>query len=246
MTSAKDHYSYQVYADPETARSFDRKRFGGPIGEFLKAHQEQLVFSKLGEVSGRKIIDVGAGTGRFTIPFLEKGAHVTACDASEEMLEVLKSKIMSVNLRTEVIDAHELPFPDQTFHCAVSFRMLMHVLDWRKALSELCRVSKDWVIFDLPPRRGFLRFAPAIHRITKPFRRKMQPYRVIPLIHVLRELKSHRFRAIGQDDGFFLPITAHRLIRSRAFTDSVEKIFGSVHLTKHFGSPVTVFARRSG
>ena len=29
---SKDHYSYTVYADPATAKSFDKRRFGGPIG----------------------------------------------------------------------------------------------------------------------------------------------------------------------------------------------------------------------
>ena len=31
----RDHYSYTVYADPETARTFDDRRFGGPIGELV-------------------------------------------------------------------------------------------------------------------------------------------------------------------------------------------------------------------
>ena len=34
-----DHYSYSVYADPATARSFDDRRFGGPIGVYIATSQ---------------------------------------------------------------------------------------------------------------------------------------------------------------------------------------------------------------
>src|SRR4026207_1885771 len=137
MASAKDHYSYRVYADPKTAQTFDQERFGSPVGEFIKQAQEQVVFSSLPDVSSWNVIDVGAGTGRFTIPFLERGARVTACDASQHMLEVLQSKTASTGLKTKIVDAHELPFDEKTFDCAISFRILMHVLDWKKALAEL-------------------------------------------------------------------------------------------------------------
>ena len=33
--TSRDHYSYTVYADPATARTFDERRFGGPIGELV-------------------------------------------------------------------------------------------------------------------------------------------------------------------------------------------------------------------
>src|SRR5688500_11901020 len=140
MRPSKDHYSYRVYADPEIARSFDQERFGSEVGEFIKHTQEQVVFSTLPDVSGWKVIDVGAGTGRFSLAFLERGAKVTACDASEEMLKVLRSKTTNSGIETKATDAQELPYPDGSFDCAISFRLLMHVLDWKQALSELCRV----------------------------------------------------------------------------------------------------------
>ena len=37
----KNHYSYTHYADPETARTFDDRRFGGPIGGLIAATQAQ-------------------------------------------------------------------------------------------------------------------------------------------------------------------------------------------------------------
>ena len=245
MGSAKDHYSYRVYADPEVARTFDEIRFGKGVGEFLKDTQERLVFSKLEDVSGWKVIDVGAGTGRFTIAFLERGAEVMACDASEEMLKILRSKIVLTNsLQTRTIDAHQLPFSDRSFDCAVSFRLLMHVLDWKKALAELCRVSRDWLVIDFPPKHGFLRFAPLFHKIKKPFVKNLQPYKVLPVSEIEQVLRAQQFKIIARDSGFFLPITMHRITRSVRFSSVMESLFSKLGLTKSFGSPVTIFARR--
>ncbi len=238
------HYSYEVYADPEIARTFDQDRFGSAVGEFLKQTQEQIVFSKLPDVSGWKVIDVGAGTGRFTIAFLERGAEVTACDASEEMLKVLQSKTTNPGLQTKTTDAQSLPYQNKSFDCAVSFRMLMHVVDWKKALSELCRVSQDWVIFDFPPKRGFLRLAPLFHCIKQPFSKHLQAYKVLPPRDIKDVLQSEHYEIVSQDHGYFLPIAAHRMMRNVRFSNISEKTFAKLRLTHLFGSPVTIFARR--
>jgi ubiquinone/menaquinone biosynthesis C-methylase UbiE len=246
MDSAKDHYSYRVYGDPETARTFDQQRFGGPIGEYIRQAQESAVFSALPDVSGWSVIDVGAGTGRFTFPFLQKGANVTACDASEHMLEVLRSKADEQSrLQTQIVDAHNLPFPDRSFDCAISFRILMHLPDWKMALTELCRVTKDWLAFDFPPKRGFLMLAPMFHIVKRNFTKNYQPYRVLPVCEIREHLKSQGFEIQDVDHGFFLPIVVHRILASARFSRASEKFFSSAGLTRHFGSPVTIFARRS-
>jgi len=147
-------------------------------------------------------------------------------------------------LQTRIVDAHELPFAEKCFDCAISFRILMHVLEWRKVLSELCRVSSDWLIFDFPPKRGFLSFAPLFHLVQKPFSRKLQDYKVLPVCQIREHLRSQGFEICEVDHGLFLPITAHRIVGSAGFTRTTEKVFSSLRLTRHFGSPVTIFARR--
>jgi len=42
--------------------------------------------------SGDSLLDVGAGSGRFTIPFADSVAHITALDLSPTMLDILKRK----------------------------------------------------------------------------------------------------------------------------------------------------------
>ncbi len=47
--------------------------------------------------SNCKIVDIGAGTGRISIPLLVRGIHVTAIERSEPMIEKLKSKIAKLD-----------------------------------------------------------------------------------------------------------------------------------------------------
>lgn len=245
MSQTKDHYSYRVYADPSIARGFDDDRFGGTIGELIKHTQEHVVFSTLPEVKGWKVIDVGAGTGRFCRPFLEAGvAEVAACDASQQMLEVLQEKIRDPRLKAQVADAHKLQFPDRYFDCALSFRMLLHVIDWKQALSELCRVSGNWVVFDFPPGHGFLLLAPVFHRLRELFSSNVQKYRTFRIREVVSELDRNGFDVVTIDPGFFLPLIIYRTINSRGFMRSAERVFTALQLTRIAGSPFTLFARR--
>jgi ubiquinone/menaquinone biosynthesis C-methylase UbiE len=242
----KDHYSYRVYADPEVARSFDKERFGGEIGELIKKTQQDLVFTTLPDVQGWKVADIGAGTGRITIPFLEAGASVSACDASVPMLEVLKEKIKSPSLQVFAVDAHQLQFDDQSFDCAVSFRLLLHVVDWKKVMSEICRISKDWIVIDFAAHRGFLVVAPSSlwYNIRRLSSKVVQPYRTIPVNAVKNELQIHGFEIIKEDPGYFLPLVFYRKIGSAGFMKTAEQFFGAVGLTGIAGSPCTIFARR--
>ena len=48
MTQAgREHYSYRVYADPKTARTFDDRRFGGPIGELIAGEQARVLATQM-------------------------------------------------------------------------------------------------------------------------------------------------------------------------------------------------------
>ena len=137
------HYSYAAYADPAMADRFDAMRFSGPIGTLLAETQEQVLAEFLGLVQCRRVLDVGTGTGRAALAIGRLGAAVTGIDASSEMLRVARARAdaLHVPVRFEIGDAHHLEFPDRSFAAAVSLRVLMHTPDWRRCLSELCRVA---------------------------------------------------------------------------------------------------------
>src|SRR5262249_47430174 len=135
----KDHYSYTVYRDPATARTFDDRRFSGPIGDLVAGTQARVVSNFIGRLQGRRILDVRTGTGRAALLLARGAAEVTAIDASEEMLAVARRRAAEehVSVRFRRGDAHALDFPDRSFDVVVSLRVLMHTPDWRTCLSEM-------------------------------------------------------------------------------------------------------------
>jgi 2-polyprenyl-3-methyl-5-hydroxy-6-metoxy-1,4-benzoquinol methylase len=241
-----EHYSYAVYRDPETASSFDEKRFGGPIGEIVADTQARVMTEFIGPVPGRRILDVGTGTGRAAVVLAAGGGIVTAVDASEEMLDEARAKAaaQSVAVAFDVGDAHALQFSDRSFDVVVSLRVLMHTPGWRQALSEMCRVSNELVIFDYPSRRSFAALQAGARAIASRLGARTEAYRVFSTGQIARELSANGFRIRSVHRLFVLPIALHKTIGSRPFTASVERLLAGVGLLRAFGSPVTVVAER--
>jgi ubiquinone/menaquinone biosynthesis C-methylase UbiE len=243
---APGHYSYTVYADAETARSFDERRFGGPIGDLLASSQAAVLTNVVGRIHDRPILDVGTGTGRAALLFARGGAKVTAIDASEQMLAVARERaaVEGLHVTFAVGDAHALDFRNRAFDVAVSLRVLMHSPRWREALSELCRVAGRRVIFDYPSTRSLAVLQSLGRRIAHRFGARTEPYRAFSDKEIAGALDQCGFRVRSVHRQFVLPIAFHKAMGSRKFTLRVESMLDRAGLLKMFGSPVTVVAER--
>jgi len=243
---AGDHYSYTVYADPGMADRFDGMRFSGPIGTLLAESQEEVLAGFLGDVLGRRILDVGTGTGRAALAIARRGASVTGVDASAEMLRVAKARAeaQQVPVVFDIGDAHRLEFADRSFTAAVSLRVLMHTPDWRQCLAQLCRVSDERVVFDYPAALSAAALQAVGRRLLAWAGRNVEAYRVMRGGAVREALRASGFRVERVHKQFVLPIALHKAVGSRAFTRAVEGALAAVGLLRLFGSPVTVVAVR--
>jgi SAM-dependent methyltransferase len=240
------HYSYTVYADPAMAERFDALRFSGPIGELLAETQERVLFDFLREIQGRPVLDVGTGTGRAALALAGRGAHVTAVDASDEMLRVARAraKARQVTIGFDRADAHALPFQAASFDAVVCLRVLMHTPDWRQCLAELCRVASHRVVFDYPALASAAAIQSAGRRVLHAFGASVEPYRVLTERAVRAELTRHGFRLVAAHRQFVLPIGLHKALASRSATERIEGALAGAGLLDWLGSPVTVLAER--
>lgn len=86
-SNIKDYLLYK-----KTAGIYDNQRFVGRAGEW--GHHRQIVILKnlFQDCKGKKILEIGCGTGRITEYLARWGAKVTATDISEEMLEVAQKR----------------------------------------------------------------------------------------------------------------------------------------------------------
>jgi ubiquinone/menaquinone biosynthesis C-methylase UbiE len=97
-----------------------------------------------GDVTNEEqILELGVGTGK-SIEWYPSGAHVTAVDISEPMLECARRKAVRLgrDVNFEVADAQFLPFRDGTFDTVVTTFVFCSVPDPVKGLREARRVLK--------------------------------------------------------------------------------------------------------
>ena len=134
------------------ASIYDKERWSTGMGQYMDRIQKEIVKSMLPEVSGKKILEIGAGTGRFSFLLAEMGAEVTALDISQEMLDVLQRKAKEANLSGKIsvvrADASQkIPLSDNSFDFCIAINTLSHVKNSENLLKEVCRVLKPNGIF---------------------------------------------------------------------------------------------------
>lgn len=97
----------------------------------------------MGDIKGKKVLDLGSGAGESAVYFALQGAHVTASDISPEMLEVVKKvgQLHGVEVDTLVTSADRIPVADSTFDIVHAANLLHHV-DVFKTIEEVKRVLK--------------------------------------------------------------------------------------------------------
>jgi len=92
---------------------------------------------------GKKILNIGCGTGTLTLQLAEKNEMV-AIDISSESIKVLKKSMENkkVNAKALLMDAEELNFKDNSFDVIYGVAILHH-LDLKKAIPGMKRVLKQ-------------------------------------------------------------------------------------------------------
>ncbi|MBI5195876.1 MAG: class I SAM-dependent methyltransferase [Nitrospirae bacterium] len=116
--------------------------------EACTSPENRLIIRKLGDLKGKKILELGCGAGEASVYFAKKGADVIATDISAGMLEVVK-KVASkhgVSILTEQLDSHKTIFEDETFDIVYAANLLHHV-DIESTVREAHRVLRKGGIF---------------------------------------------------------------------------------------------------
>jgi demethylmenaquinone methyltransferase/2-methoxy-6-polyprenyl-1,4-benzoquinol methylase len=98
------------------------------------------VINAVDPLPGELVLDLAAGTGTSSQPFLDRGATVVPCDFSVGMLKV--GKQAKPHLPFVAGDGTRLPFGDDTFDAVTISFGLRNIVDADAGLRELLRVTK--------------------------------------------------------------------------------------------------------
>ena len=120
----------------ERARSFGKVAEAYELGR--PGYPDEAVRWLVGE-EPRRVVDVGAGTGKLTRQLVALGHDVTAVEPSAEMLHVLSEA--APGARAVKAGAESMPLPDGSADIVVSAQAF-HWFDQPVALAEIARILR--------------------------------------------------------------------------------------------------------
>lgn len=88
--------------------------------------------------TGKDVLECGCGTGLILDRIRQHARRAVGIDLSPGMLELARAR----GLEVQEGSVTELPFPEATFDVTCSFKVLAHVPDIGRALSEMARVTR--------------------------------------------------------------------------------------------------------
>ena len=151
------------------------------------------------KTDAKRVIEIGAGTGRYSIALAKSGYSVTAVELVEHNLDIMKSKIGDLgNIEAHQGSALDLSrFADEAFDMTLLLGPMYHLYtfeDKKKALSEAVRVTKrggcilvaycmnEPTVIQYVFKKGNLRSVLDNDMLTKDWHCKSEPKEVFELV----------------------------------------------------------------
>ena len=134
--------------DPDTVSTYESmaEDYAAELEQspFNALYERPGVVALLPEVAGKRVLDVGCGSGPLSEWLVHRGAKVVGFDSSPSMVQAAKTRGLS-NASFRVADlAQPLTFlPGSTFDVAVASLVMHYLRDWAPPLGELRRVLTD-------------------------------------------------------------------------------------------------------
>lgn len=134
--------------DEEKAGEYD-SWYSTELGNFADEVETELAFSLFTPEPGSRVVDVGCGTGNFSIKLARKGLEVVGVDVSRHMLKKAQEKVKKLDEDLEIsfqqMDAKNLDFSEASFDAAFSMATIEFIPDEDKKdfVQEMLRIVKS-------------------------------------------------------------------------------------------------------
>ena len=228
--------------DIETASEAYARRFAGPAGRYLLGEQEAALRAVLADFKGGTVLDVGGGHAQLTGLLRSLAGDVLVFGSDTRGLERVRRDFP--DCATATGDLLALPFARRTFDVVVAVRLVPHVRNWVRLISELCRVARSTIVVDYPRTTGFNGLTPLLFPLKKRLEGNTRHYRNFRDAEIDEVLHACGFEPRERRAQFLLPMVAHRRANGFAALRGVERAAKWLRLTQAFGSPVVIRADR--
>jgi SAM-dependent methyltransferase len=177
--------------DPRRARAFDG--YAGEYDRFRPGYPDELfdtIAARLGLSEHPVVVDLGAGTGRASLPMAERGWRVTAVEPGRPLLDVLRGAATNAGLIVSTVQASaEETGLDPESADLVTAAQSFHWFDKERALPEIARI--------LRPSGGVALFWNVRDIERSPF---LADYDALLARHAASEVDTGRYEAIGRQE----------------------------------------------
>lgn len=114
------------------------------LGFTTEAIEQRLIFELIGDIKGRKLLDVGCGDGALVCAAATRGADAVGIDSDPAMLAAARTlrDQRAANATFLQGRAEHLPFADGAFDVVVAVTVLCFVPDAGGVIGEMARVLK--------------------------------------------------------------------------------------------------------
>ena len=201
-----EHYDYKYHQELERYLFRDIS-----FGEHLQSIHWRLLFQRyLADVAGRRILDVGCGTGWTSLLLAQSGAEVTAIDISPRQIEILSFNASHYGLADRICaqagDLTKMGLEEGSFDLCVGASILHHLepAEERAMVREIARLLvPGGTAFFVEPAVNWRLLDQFRYLVPVPGRpacwsRGWKAYKLRDP-HPRRDLSSRHFRRVGRE-----------------------------------------------
>jgi SAM-dependent methyltransferase len=108
------------------------------------------ILEKIALLKPDNVLEIGCGCGSFTAQLSPYCGKITAIDLSPELIERCRRENPKPNVAYVSMDARNIIYPDASFDLVCERDSLHHVLEWKRVLNEMVRLSSMYIWIEEP------------------------------------------------------------------------------------------------
>ena len=216
----------------DEAEFYERDMYKNSIGsKYVNQSEMEIIDKIMPYIRDKKILDVGAGNGRWSREFTKYASKVVALDVSKKMCGVLRDEINVKNFEVLNVDIEKVNF-DSKFDVVFSFRSFKYAKNYDRVINMIKRALNEKGVFivEIPNLYNpfyFLLYALApylIHIVNSKYIEYFIFVRMFLLSKFKGELEEVGFKVKNIIPLFFFPHFVYSKINSKKRLSIIAKL----------------------